>query len=364
MGKASAFAARDCALRVLEAAGGPLPVQALLDRALNQARLSPPDAALATELVYGTLRCEIRLDFLLGLLLRDPAKLPPRLRDLLRLSAYELGHLDRIPAHATVHNAVEAARCRFGPGLGKLVNGVLRRLPEQLAAATDPAFFAAHAPDAAKDPDAALALRASLPRWIVRLWRESYGEDKAVSLALASTVAPWGTLRLNAARPDVDALARFFLEAGAQAVGRHGFTLPPGVQTPELRTRIQTLHREGRLSRQGAGSLHALEALGLETWDEPVWDACAGRGGKTLALLEQGVPLLAASDVHTGRLRGLAEDAARLGLACPPRFLASAAHPPLRGRPSRILLDAPCSGLGTLARRPDLRRTACPARLP
>ena len=118
--------------------------------------------------------------------------------------------------------------------------------------------------------------------------------------------------------------------------------------------------RQGRLSIQGAGSQLVLEALDAPHWEGPVWDACAGRGGKTLALLELGVPVLAASDTYQPRLRGMRDDAKRLVLKTPPLFCASAAEPALRGTPKTILLDVPCSGLGTLARHPDLRTLRTP----
>lgn len=350
--------ARSTALAVLASSQT---IQASLDLALKANPLSPADVALATELVYGVLRTEIRLNYLLGILLRDPSRLPPALRQLLTLAAYELLHLDRVPAHATVHSAVELARRRFGPRLAGLVNGVLRRLPELGEAATSPDFFTQRE----ADPAAALALRTSLPLWIVRLWREAYGEERAEALALASGRVPWTGLRINAARADAEAVQRELVAAGGVPVTPFGLAFAVGTQDKELRARLRQLVNEGRLSRQGLSSQRALEALGLPAWDTPFWDACAGRGGKTLALMERGVPVAAASDVHLGRLRGLRDDATRLGLPVPPCFLASASVPPLRRPgPARVILDVPCSGLGTLSRRPDLRRHFTPDKVP
>ena len=124
-----------------------------------------------------------------------------------------------------------------------------------------------------------------------------------------------------------------------------GVRFAPGTQPEYLRDYL----RQGRISFHGAGSQLVLEALGAPHWEGPVWDACAGRGGKTLALMELGVPLLAASDTYQPRLRGLRDDARRLVIAPPPLFCASAAEPALRGAPKTILLDVPCSGLGTLS---------------
>ena len=146
---------------------------------------------------------------------------------------------------------------------------------------------------------------------------------------------------------------------GSARLPVHGVRFAPGTQPEYMRDYL----RQGRLSIQGAGSQLVLEALDAPRWEGPVWDACAGRGGKTLALVELGVPVLAASDTYQPRLRGMRDDAKRLVLKAPPLFCASAAEPALRGTPRTILLDVPCSGLGTLARHPDLRTLRTPGQV-
>ena len=181
--------------------------------------------------------------------------------------------------------------------------------------------------------------------------------EKAETFARAVSVVPSPCVRVNAARDEWEALRDFLCKEG-EPVGISGVRFAPGTQPEYMRDYL----RQGRLSIQGAGSQLVLEALDAPRWEGPVWDACAGRGGKTLALVELGVPVLAASDTYQPRLRGMRDDAKRLVLKAP-LFCASAAEPALRGTPRTILLDVPCSGLGTLARHPDLRTLRTPGQV-
>lgn len=129
----------------------------------------------------------------------------------------------------------------------------------------------------------------------------------------------------------------------------------PGVMLhPDHDFNVAPLYEKGLLSRQSMAGQEALQALAPDDWPTPVWDACAGHGGKTLWLAERGVRPLLASDVQGQRLRGLLRDVERLGLDPVPVFRASAAGAlPMKETPRTILLDVPCSGLGVMARRPD-----------
>ena len=345
--------AREAALRVLERAGLNAPVQSLLDTKLTGGLFSRQDAALTTELVYGYLRSEIRLSWLLSQFMKAPEKLPAAMKTMIGMAAYELLYLDRIPAHASVSAAVDAVRGRFGQGMSRVANGVLRSLI-RLAESEDlkaPAFYAARL----DDPAERLSILYSVPRWVLDLWRAGYGEEKAEAIAKAMSQVPHPCVRVNAARDEWEALRSILCREG-EAVAHAGVRFKPGGQPEYLRDYL----RQGRLSFHGAGSQLALEALDAARWEGPVWDACAGRGGKTLALLELGVPVLAASDTYQPRLKGLRDDAKRLGLTPPPLICASATAPALNAVPRTILLDVPCSGLGTLARHPDLRKLRTP----
>lgn len=347
------LSAREAALRVLERAGISAPVQSLLDTKLTGGLFSRQEAALTTELVYGYLRSEIRISWLLSQFMKAPEKLPAAMKIMIGTAAYELLYLDRIPAHASVSAAVDAVRSRFGQGLSRVANGVLRSLI-RLSESEDVKAFAFYEARI-DDPMERLSVFHSVPRWILELWAEGYGPEKAEAFARAVSALPYPCVRVNAARDEWEALRNFLCKEG-EPVGLSGVRFAPGTQPEYMRDYL----RQGRLSIQGAGSQLVLEALDAPHWEGPVWDACAGRGGKTLALVELGVPVLAASDTYQPRLRGMRDDAKRLVLETPPLFCASADEPALRGTPKTILLDVPCSGLGTLARHPDLRLLRTP----
>ncbi len=359
----SASPARAAAVALLETLHGaqddtPLPV--LLDRAARRRNLDVRDTALLTELTCGVLRAEKRLWALLKPFLRKPDSLPIPLRFLLLTAAYELLFLDHIPSRATVHQAVALVRQRYGPALGGVANAVLRALDRDLdrIRAEDASFLARDPEQATVDDVERLG---SLPPYLAMQWIRDYGPARAWAFARRAGCKPAPCCRVNAGHPDAADTRRILLEAGGQASGRYGVVFPR--PRADLLSLLDRLESEGRLSRQGAGALLAAEYLvdavradGYPA-DSPLWDVCCGRGGKTCALLEQGISVSLASDPVSSRLNGLANALTRLNLprpklSCSP---AQALAPTLAGRFPLILLDVPCSGTGTLARNPELR---------
>lgn len=376
-----------------------------MNNALNRARLSPQDKALTTELVYGYLRREISLHWLVSQYLKHPEKLPPLMVQRLACASYELFCLDRIPIHATVDMAVSEIRKCFGQSLARVANGVLRnlaRLHEQEGTLTH--VLEILTADKHLSPPHQLEITSGVPGWIVSLWAASHDEETVRQLARSASSVPWPCIRINKTRPfwreTRDALCPGAQQSGSaenaspspsepcgERIGFCGVRFPPG--TPQTRLRKQ--FRDGDLSWQGSGSQLILSALlseggdtgertfcpppdrneamrnepALEDWyqEKAFWDACAGYGGKSLALAESGLIIHAASDVNLARLQGFRREARRLHLPKPPLCCASAAAPPWCSSPPLILLDAPCSGLGTLARRPDVRRMRQPEHL-
>ena len=355
--------ARLAALRALETANRTQqPIQRILDDHLRRTPLAVADRALCTELVYGVLRLERRLNWIIDRFLRHPGKTSPLLRLLLIMGAYEGLYLTRIPAHATVNAATDLARHTLGMPVSRVVNGVLRALLRESPDAFTPEAIERHC----TAPAERLGLAWGLPDWIATLWIDAYGEQTARRLAQASVTTPWTALRVNAARPNArtlgDTLTAGLPSHDVSRTGDFDISLAPGIRVSEL----DSLLDAGQISRQGSSSQHILETLGVTTVQGPLWDACAGHGGKTCALLERGVPVTLASDTSLQRLRGLHRELRRLDLPHPCVAVASAACPPLAPHShfDAILLDVPCSGLGTLARHPDLRRLRTPADLP
>lgn len=341
---------RTAALRIIDAALiGKEPSQALLDKALRESQLVPTDKGLCTELVYGYLRMRVRLDWDINRLLRNPDKLPAEMRLILGLASYELAYL-RIPAHATVNWAVTRVRNRFGQGLAGVTNATLRAFAKLAETYDDESRYGSITSDTER-----LAVIHAVPGWIAALWCEAYGIDTALEYLKASSGRAVPAVRVNAARDDAATVRQTLVAEGKGiAVATHGVAFPEGA--PYV---AKILELKGRVSFQSAAVQEILDALGAASWQGPVWDACAGRGGKTAALLELGIPVAAATDISSGRIAGLAREMERLQLPLPLVLEADAAAPPTEPTFSdgfaTILVDAPCSGLGTLARRPEIR---------
>lgn len=352
--------ARDLAVRALTLMDEGMPVQAAVDSVLAATSPAPRERRLVAELVYGCARERIRCDAILGRLLRKPRGLPRPMLHCLAIAVHSLLFQARIPAHAAISEAVRQVERQYGQRLGRVANGVLRTLQRLGDAPQDAAWY-----EDASDAPGLRAWRAacrfwSLPDTIADLWRDAYGEEAALALMRRSFERPWTGIRINAQHPDARAL-RDVLEAAVpegerKNVGPWGMAFAPGALPEEaLGESLASLREAGVLDFQSAGSQAILRELGLHHWQKPVWDACAGVGGKSLALLEAGVPVRLATDMSAKRLRLLDATLARRGRQQTAVALADAGRPPLRRWPGHILLDAPCSGLGVLARRPDIR---------
>ena len=331
---------------------------AALDRALSASSLDPRDSGLATTLVDGTLRWQGRLDFQLQQLLEKPlAQLAPPIRLLLRMSAYQMTLLERVPAHAIVHDAVTLARQYQHEGAAKLVNAVLRRLQREVDAL---AF-----PDAGSDPVGHLAAVYSHPAWIVERWLARFGFEETVALLCINNSPPPLTLRVNRRWITRDGLQMFMQMHGVETVptpiSPWGLTVVSGGNPRELEE-----YREGLFSVQGEGSMIMVELL-RPGRNRRGWDLAAGVGGKTTNLAEwvDDTGQLLATDPAEERLQVLRRELERLQLQSVTVLPADARRYPIEADSvDYALLDAPCSGSGALRRQADARWKKRPEQLP
>jgi 16S rRNA (cytosine967-C5)-methyltransferase len=334
--------ARAAALLVLResARGGSTLAEALARPAVDS--LDERERGLVQELVLGTLRRRGWLDHVLaGLVERPLERLNPGVRDALRLGAYQL-LFTRVAPHAAVSEAVGLAR-RCEPRAAGFANAVLRRLQREGAPG---------APDPALDPLAWLTTWGSLPRWLAERWMRRLGAERAMARARALLEPPAVHFRSNPRRPD--AAARL------QAAGVRAAPLcVPGAQEA-LEGRLQPLAAEGTVYVQDEGS----QLVAHLAWVEGlVLDACAAPGGKSLLLADLGAgrTRVAAAELSRRRARTLAALRSRWGAVEVGVVVADARRPPFRAAFDGVLLDAPCSGLGTIARHPDIRWRLQPA---
>ncbi|MBQ4132295.1 MAG: Fmu (Sun) domain-containing protein, partial [Desulfovibrionaceae bacterium] len=331
-------------------------LQAALNTALSAAPAdtSREDKALCTNLVYGCIRLEIRLDWILDQYFSRPESVPLAMRRVMRMAVYELLYLSHIPVYASISSYVGAVRAGYGPAMAGLANAVLRKIAGSGAGSR--AWFEQRL----SDERAFGKVWYSLPEWMFDHFTGCYPPESALACMEAGLKFPPVGVRANplaAAYPQVcEELAR---ADGLLAQANNAFAYASG-QGPELGMMLA----RGEVSRQSYAAQAAMQAvfssikgsLASALKSGPIWDVCAGQGGKTCWMLEQGLPVAAASDTSLLRLKHLRLELDRLHLPRPVIFAADAAHPlPLREKPGVILIDAPCSGLGTLARRPDIK---------
>ena len=320
----------------------------LLDRELSLGTIAGPDRGLLTELVYGVLRRQGTLDFLVDSFAASRGnRLERAVLVILRLGLYQLLFLDRIPASAAVNESVNLAKA-VAPRAAGFVNAVLRRADRERDSLPWP--------DRGADPTAYIAVRHSHPRWLVERWVEHLGVPEAEELAAAMAERAPLTIRVNT--------LKITREAFMEELASTGVTAEPTMWAPHgvrivSRTAVTAIpgFTEGLFAVQDESSQLAVLFLSPQP-GERILDVCAAPGGKAtyLAQLMENRGEVLACDISTKKLRLVAEAADRLGIgiirtmADDATKLGAGADGPLF---DRILLDAPCSGLGVIRRNPE-----------
>jgi 16S rRNA (cytosine967-C5)-methyltransferase len=321
----------------------------LIDIELSSGILSGPDRGLYAELVFGVLRRQGTLDHILIQLLEKPlVELDPQALVILRIGLYQLTRLDRIPESAAVNESVNLAKL-ITPGTSGLVNAVLRNYLRR----RDTISF----PDISTNPTAAIATRHSQPEWLVEQWIEQLGVSEAQQLAEASSQQPPLTLRVNTLRSTRDELIQEFEQQGIEATpcrfspdgiaiaGRHTISSLPGFEAGLFAVQDEASQLAGRLLGAKPG--------------ERIWDACCAPGGKSchIAQLMDDRGELIATDISRSKLTLVQDNVRRLGISSVSTAVADLHQPGTfpDGHFDRILLDAPCSGLGVIRRNPEAK---------
>jgi 16S rRNA (cytosine967-C5)-methyltransferase len=341
---AGATPARACAYAVLRRV---FDQDAWADRALHaeadRLRLDPRERALATQIAFGAVQRCTTLDHLIETFADRPVdRLDPPVRAALRVGLFQLAFLDRVPAHAAVTESVELTKAD-APRASAFVNAVLRR------AAREARDLVAAMPD--HTPSQA-ALRHSHPRWIAEMWWEALGPDAARALMEAGNRPAEAVLRANTLRIEPDALA------ARLPVPTHRAPDQPEALVLEapFDAHGSPLWREGLFMPQSRAAMAVARLLDPHP-GERVLDLCAAPGGKSthLAALMGDRGEIVAVERHAGRAEALRRTAARLGATSVSVRTADARDDHGEEEFDRVLVDPPCSDLGTLASRPDAR---------
>lgn len=342
--------ARETALRVLVACrvNGAW-ADAALKAQLGREGLSGPDAALCSRMVYGVLQNRLLLDFYLAAYCsQKPDHLQPPLLDILRLGAYQILFLDKVPDSAAVNESVKLAKLSGRGQASGLVNAVLRKVSQNKAHL--PAI-----PD--RDPVTYLSIRYSHPKWLVKRLLGLLGREEAEALLAADNgVAPL-TVQVNPLRTTPEGLAEELTTSGVSAK-MHPWA--PGCLELSGAGDLAALpaFRAGKFLVQDPAARLVSLIAGAKPGDR-VLDVCAAPGGKSFsaafAMEDRGE--VVACDLHESKLKRIQEGAARLGLTCVRAVAADGRvrRPEWEGAFDAVLVDAPCSGLGIIRKKPDTR---------
>ncbi len=313
---------------------------------------SRQDRALFQALVYGVLRWRRRLDYMICHFSSTRfKKINPKVLNILRLALFQIIYLDRIPDSAAVNTAVELAKASGAPWVVGYVNASLRKAARE--------YQNVSLPDLKQNTVAAMAVQKSFPEWIIRKWLHRYGPDNTALLCDSLNTIPPLTVRTNTLKASpgqlIDALNNEAEQIKPTSYSPDGITFfHPATSIPGL-----SAFKAGWFQVQDEAA--QLVSMLLDPRPgERVLDACAGLGGKTghIAQLMKNAGVLVALDVNEGKLLRLKAEMQRLGIS----ILSTLSHNLERELPGeqlpgfdRILLDAPCSGLGVMRRNPDIK---------
>jgi 16S rRNA (cytosine967-C5)-methyltransferase len=315
-----------------------------LDRSVG--KLTEPDRRLAHELAAGVLRKRSALDSRLAPWVpRGWSSVAPELQDILRLGAYQLSDLDRVPDHAAVDTSVTLARDAGGTRAAAFVNAVLRRVARAVPEPDPPGSDAAER----------LAVEHSHPVWLVRRWIEAFGRQGAEELLRWNNSRP--RLVLQPARQELELLADRWSVAGIEVEpALHG----AGLITTLSRPADLPGFREGDFIVQDPAQALLARFVDVEP-EALVYDVCAAPGGKTIALGRRAAAVIA-GEVNPTRAKRLVENVSRAGSGREWVVVADGRYPPIR-QADIVLIDAPCLGTGAFARHPDARWRVTPGAL-
>ena len=349
MRKGNTANARECALSVLVACrrNGAW-ADAALKAQLGKCALSAQDAALCSRIVYGVMQNELLLNYYLGAYCTQKLDhLQPPLADILRIGAYQILFLDKVPNHAAVSESVELCRMNGRSAASGLVNAVLRKVAQNKA----------HLPALPQDALSRLSIAYSHPKWLVKKLVALLGEDKAEQFLRTDNEAAPMTVQVNPLKTDGETLARELMGDGVKAAPHEWV---PGCFELSGTGDLTTLASfyQGRFTVQDAAARLVTYAAGFEK-GQKVLDVCAAPGGKSFAAafaMENEGDILAC-DLHENKLKRIREGAQRLGITCIETAAADGRifRPEWEGKYDTVVCDVPCSGLGIIRKKPDIR---------
>ncbi|MGE8204133.1 16S rRNA (cytosine(967)-C(5))-methyltransferase RsmB [Heyndrickxia sp. NPDC080065] len=337
---------REAALEILEAVEkNQAYSNLLLNHVIKRNHLIGPDIGLLTEITYGTLQRKITLDYYLKSFINK--KIETWVQILLRLSLYQMVYLDKIPDRAIIYEAVEIAKKRGHRGISGMVNGILRAVQREGLPSLEKI----------QDPIERVAIETSHPAWMVKRWSEQYGLEKTKTMCETNLLAPLQTARVNTTKAPPEVVKEMLEEEGFEI--QLSPIVPEAIRSLKGNLAHSKAFTDGFITIQDESSMLVTYALNIEE-NQFVLDACAAPGGKSTHIAEKlhGTGKVISLDLHEHKTKLIQQNAIRLGLtnietkAMDSRKVAQHFEKELF---DRVLVDAPCSGLGVLRKKPDIK---------
>lgn len=321
----------------------------LLNNVIKKNEIEPKDIGLLTELTYGTLQRKMSLDFFLEPFLKGNKKLESWVRQLLRLTLYQMVYLEKIPDRAAIFEAVEIAKNRGHKGISGMVNGVLRNIQRKGLPSLQEIL----------DPVERLAIETSHPLWLVKRWTLQLGFEQTKEMCEVNLTAPLQTARVNLTKISREDCLKQLTEEGYQVEASP--IIPEAIKCLRGNLANSNAFTEGLITIQDESSMLAAYAI-APSENEQILDACAAPGGKSTHIAEKlnNCGQVISLDLHEHKVKLITSNATRLGLKnIKAMTLDSRMVQEHFEQESfdRILLDAPCTGLGVMRRKPDMKYT-------
>jgi len=324
-------------------------LEKLIDKAIKEGNFNEMDKALLTELVYGVVRWKAKLDYVLvGFYFGDYLKCLNVVKNAMRIALYQIMFLDRIPLYAAVNESVEYVKRIQGEKTAGIVNAVLRNIARNI----DNIRY----PEKEEDYVYHLAVMYSYPRWMVKRWLEYFGENDAEKMLFTSNRKPYVTLRVNTYKTKTENVINELKKLNIPFFISPYYPHSLVIRKPRIDITSMDLFKEGLVTIQDtSATLAAL--LANPQPGQLIYDMCAAPGGKSFVFAElmKNTGKVVAVDKYPSKLRFIEEGASRLGLTNIEIISGDASELVFEEKADVVFLDVPCSGLGTIAKNPDIK---------
>lgn len=309
------------------------------------------DRAFMTEVIYGTMKYRLRLDYIINQFSKTPVKkMKPLIRNLLRMTVYQLLFLDKIPASAAINEAVKIVNRRKMNNLSGFMNGVLRTIDRERNTITYPSKENAF--------EQYLSIFYSIPEWMIQMWLQSYGKEDTEKICISLNQKAEVCIRINTLRSS--------LEEVREILTKEGILVEEGKLLPKesLMLRGTGAIAESESFKAGLWTVQDESAMLVGHIVDPqpgecILDMCSAPGGKSthMAQLMKNQGQIISTDIHPHKIEIIEKNAKRLGITCIEAVCQDGTDFKVewKERFDKILLDAPCSGLGIIKRKPDIR---------